>query len=65
MDKGRRDIDWAAIAQDYRAGLLSLREMAQKHGCSHSTIANWASRHGWSRECSMRPRLQQEAGDAR
>ena len=45
----RRDIDWNAIERDYRASPLSLRELALKHGCSHSTIANFASRHGWLR----------------
>ena len=47
----RRDtpIDWAAVEVDYRAGRLSLRELGEKHGCSHSTIANFASRHAWSR----------------
>ena len=42
-------IDWLAIERDYRAGELSLRALAEKHGCSHSTIANFAGRHGWSR----------------
>ena len=49
----RRDIDWSAIERDYhayRAGLLSLRELALKHGCSHSAIANFAGRHGWPRK---------------
>jgi uncharacterized protein YjcR len=45
----RRDIDWNAIEQDYRASPLSLRELALKHGCAHSTIANFAGRHGWIR----------------
>jgi uncharacterized protein YjcR len=53
-DKGRRDIDWAAIWQDYRAGVLSLRDMAKKHGCAHSTIANFAARHAWSRDNCVR-----------
>jgi len=46
----RRDIDWNAIEHDYRASPLSLRELALKHGCSHSTIANFAGRHGWVRK---------------
>jgi len=49
----RRDIDWSAIALDYYdycGGLLSLRELALKHGCSHSAIANFADRHGWPRK---------------
>jgi uncharacterized protein YjcR len=45
----RFDIDWIAIEHDYRAGQLSLRDMASKHGCSHSAIANRASRHHWIR----------------
>jgi hypothetical protein len=47
--RGRRDIDWGAIEQDYRAGFLSLRELAEKHDCAHSTIANYAGRHCWTR----------------
>jgi len=47
--RGRRDIDWPAIERDYRAGLLSLRDLAEKHDCAHSTIANYAGRHGWTR----------------
>ncbi len=43
---------WPAIEGDYRAGLLSLRALAQKHGCSHSTIANFAARQGWVRNAS-------------
>ncbi|WP_280155380.1 hypothetical protein [Piscinibacter sp. XHJ-5] len=42
-------IDWIAVERDYRAGVLSLREMAHKHRCSHSSIANFAERHGWMR----------------
>ena len=45
----RRDIDWNAIELDYRSSPLSLRELALKHGCAHSTIANFAGRHGWIR----------------
>lgn len=53
IEKRGCSIDWSSIAQDYVAGTLSLRQMAQKHGCSHSTIANFATRHGWTR---TRPR---------
>ena len=45
----RRDIDWNAIECDYRTASMSLRELAAKHGCSHSAIANFAGRHGWTR----------------
>jgi len=42
-------IDWLAVERDYHTGQLSLREIGEKHGCAHSTIANYASRHGWIR----------------
>jgi hypothetical protein len=47
--RNRPRIDWLAVELDYRTGVMSLREMADKHGCSHSTIANFAGRQGWSR----------------
>ena len=48
----RRDIDWNAVERDYRTGAFSLRELAERHRCSHSAIANFASRHGWTRHPS-------------
>ena len=51
----RVSIDWQAIERDYRAGQLSLRDMAGKHGCSHSAIANHADRHGWTRVRVVNP----------
>lgn len=41
-------IDWHAIEPEYFSGLLSLREIAMKHRCSHSAIANFARLHGWT-----------------
>lgn len=57
----RRDtaIDWAAVEVDYRSGRLSLRELGEKHGCSHSTIANFASRHAWSRNACERGAVEE------
>jgi hypothetical protein len=43
-------IDWRDVERDYREGRLSLRQLALKHRCSHSTIANFAGRHGWTRD---------------
>ena len=54
-------IDWQAIERDYLGGLLSLRELAEKHGCSHSTIANFAGRHGWTRG----PRVDRQGAGSR
>lgn len=45
-------IDWDAVERDYRASSLTLRELAAKHGCGHSAIANRVTRNGWTRDLS-------------
>ncbi len=61
LRRRRRDIDWNAIECDYRSASLSLRELAAKHGCSHSSIANFAGRHGWTRNPPHRLPVEREA----
>ena len=39
--------DWAAIEQDYRAGVKSMARIAADHGVSQSTIARRARAAGW------------------
>jgi uncharacterized protein YjcR len=46
-------IDWSAVRRDYEAGHLSLRAIGEKHGCAHSTIANYASRNSWTRSAAL------------
>lgn len=48
--KTRRNIDWDAVARDYRLGQFTLREMAEKHGCSHQAIAKRAKEQGWTQD---------------
>lgn len=47
-----------AIERDYRAGLLSLREMAVLHGVSHMTIQKHANKSKWERDLGSRIRTQ-------
>lgn len=42
-DKGRRDIDGAAIGDDYRAGDLSLRQMACPSMAAHPAVTQQAA----------------------
>ena len=42
--------DWEAIELDYRAGIKTLRQIAEEHGISHPAIAKRAKRDDWSRE---------------
>jgi hypothetical protein len=45
----RPRIDWEAIERDYRAGTLTLREIASKHGCTHGRVAQVAKERDWTR----------------
>lgn len=46
-DKPRTD--WEAIEREYRAGQLSIREIAKKHGISDTAIRKAAKEKGWER----------------
>lgn len=48
----RSDIDWEAIQKDYIASSLSLREIADKHGISFSTLKVKIKKEGWVRDLS-------------
>lgn len=42
-------IDWERVESDYRAGLLSVREIASAHGISHTYINRRSKELGWIR----------------
>lgn len=46
----RRVIDWEAIEKDYRAGIKSLRKMAEEYEVSHVAIKKRADKEGWPRD---------------
>lgn len=46
----RKSYDWEAIEKDYRAGILSIREIARRHGCHEATIRGRGRRYGWHRD---------------
>ena len=48
-------VDWERIELDYRAGILSLREIAAKHpGTHHVAITRKAKSLGWTRDLAAR-----------
>lgn len=53
--------DWERIEADYRAGLLSLREIAEPYSVSHTAIKKRADREGWTRDLSAKIRAKAEA----
>ena len=57
----KRTIDWERIEVQYRAGLLSTREIAAQHRVSHTAINKRAKTEGWDRDLSARIRARAEA----
>lgn len=51
--------DWERIETDYRAGLLSVREIAAANGVSHVAIGKRAKRDGWERD--LKAKIQAKA----
>lgn len=47
-------VDWEGIERDYRAGLLTLRQIGEQHGVSHTAIKKRADRDGWDRDLSAK-----------
>jgi len=43
-------IDWEAVERDYRTGKFTLRELAEKHGCTHQAIDKRAKKHAWTKD---------------
>jgi hypothetical protein len=56
------DADWEAIEGMYRAGLLSVREIARSHGISHTAIQKRAKADGWLRDLTAKVRQQVASG---
>ena len=53
--------DWERIELDYRAGVLSLREIASMHGITHGAINKRAKRDDWTRDLNAKIRAKAES----
>lgn len=53
--------DWESIEADYRAGLLSTREIAAQHSISHTAINKRAKAEAWDRDLSAKIQAKAEA----
>lgn len=55
MTADKQAVDWERIEAEYRAGILSLRQIALLHpGVSHVTIGSRAKKLGWKRDLKKR-----------
>ena len=50
----KKVIDWEKIELDYRAGVKTLRQIADEHDISHVSINKRAKRDGWVRDLSAK-----------
>jgi len=53
--------DWERIEAEYRAGIMSLRQMAQEFGTAESTIRKYAKKNEWVRD--LNPKIHAKADD--
>lgn len=53
--------DWERIELDYRAGLLSVREIAASQGITEGAVRKRAKRDEWSRD--LQPKIRAKADD--
>jgi hypothetical protein len=54
--KKKAATDWEAIEREFRAGQLSLREIAREHGITDTAIRKKAKEFGWVRDLSEQVR---------
>lgn len=53
--------DWERIELDYRAGIKTLRQIAEEHGITHGAINKRAKRDGWERDLSEKIHAKADA----
>lgn len=53
--------DWERIEAEYRAGVLSVREIAAPHGISHVAVQKRAKRDGWTRDLAAKIQAKADA----
>lgn len=53
-----KGVDWDSIEKEYRAGQLSVREIASINGVSHTAIQKRAKKYEWTQ--NLAPQIRQE-----
>lgn len=61
VDTPRQSPDWERIEYDYRAGVLSIREIASQHGITHTAINKRAKKEGWERDLKAKIKAKADA----
>lgn len=61
MKREIKPVDWEGVERDYRAGILTLRQIAETYGATHQWISKRARRDGWDRDLSAKIAAKAEA----
>ena len=61
QDKAKSAPDWERIELDYRAGIKTLRQIADENGITHGAINKRAKRDGWERDLSEKINAKADA----
>ena len=61
MTEARKQVDWEKVEGEYRAGILSVREIAVSAGVSHTAINKKAKAQGWDRDLSAKIKAKADA----
>lgn len=60
-EQAKAALDWERIEAEYRAGILSLREIGEEFGCTHGAIRKRAAKDGWERDLTAKIKAKAEA----
>jgi hypothetical protein len=60
-----KSIDWERVEFDYRAGILTLREIGEAQGVSPAMILKRSKKYGWERDLSAQIQSKAEGKVAR
>ena len=61
LQSAARIIDWERIELDYRAGIKTLRQIAEEHGITHGAVNKRAARDGWQRDLAHKIQTKADA----
>ncbi len=54
----KKSIDWESVEKLYKAGQISIREIARRCGCNDKTVREKARKEGWTRDLSEKIRRE-------
>lgn len=57
---GGAGVDWEGVERDYRAGVMTIRQIGEAHGISHTLVQRHAKRYAWARDLSERIAVKAE-----